>query len=217
MKIKVIVTDDHKAFREGLETLLFSAPDIEVVAQAVNGLDAIKKAKHFQPDLMLLDIAMPEMDGIEATRILKRTIPELKIIIVSMHSDDQYIKSVLEAGADGYLLKNSTYQQLTNAIHSVCAGKKFLGDNITEIIINGCLEPSSSKEEAEGYSQLSDREKEIFIFIAEGKTTQEIGDQLFISSKTVETHKQNILEKLKLKTDADMVKYALKNGLIQLN
>ncbi len=215
MKIKVIVTDDNKAFREGLVTLLLSAPDIEVIAQAVNGMDAIKKAKYFQPDLMLLDIAMPEMDGIEATRKLKNIMPELKIIAISMHSDKQYIKGILEEGADGYLLKNSTYQQLTNAIHSVCAGKKFLGDDITEIIINGCLEPSSSKEE--GDSQLSVREKEILIFIAEGKTIREIGDRLFISSKTVENHKQNILEKLELKTDADMVKYALKNELIQLN
>ena len=212
MKIKVLIADDHQLFREGLVNLLFSAPDIEVIAQAEDG--AIEKAKHFKPDVILIDIAMPNMNGIDATRQLKKEMPDIKIIAVSMHSDRQYVKGVLEAGADGYLLKNCTYRQLTDAIQSVYEGKKFLSEDITELVISGYL--NYSENEDDGYSELSEREKEIFKLFAEGKTTREISEKLFISVKTVGTHKQHILEKLDLKTNADIVKYALKKGLIHL-
>jgi DNA-binding NarL/FixJ family response regulator len=215
MKIKVIVADDHQLFREGLINLLHSADNIEVIAQGENGQDAIDKVEAFKPDVLLVDIAMEKINGIEATRILKDKMPEVKIIAVSMHSDKQYVKGMLEAGADGYLLKNCTYRQLTDAVNSVYDGKKFLSEDITEIVINGYL--NSSADDNDSYSQLSDREKEIFLLFAEGKSTREIGDKLFISVKTVGTHKQNILEKLELKTNSDLVKYALKKGLIQLD
>lgn len=215
MKIKVLVVDDHQLFREGIVTLLFSAENIEVIAQAEDGLDAIEKAKHYKPDVVLLDIAMPRMNGIEATKKLKAQIPGIKIISLSMHSEKQYVKGVLEAGADGYLLKNCTYRQLTDAIQSVYEGKKYLSEDITELVINGYLAPSSS--EASEYDKLSVREKEIFLLFAEGKSTREIGDLLFISVKTVNTHKQNVLAKLELKSNTDIVKYALKNGLINLD
>lgn len=215
MKIKVIVADDHQLFREGLINLLHSADNIEVIAQAENGQDAIEKVEAFKPDVLLVDIAMEKINGIETTQILKEKMPEVKIIAVSMHSDKQYVKGMLEAGADGYLLKNCTYRQLTDAVNSVYDGKKFLSEDITEIVINGYL--NSNADENDSYSQLSDREKEIFLLFAEGKSTREIGDKLFISVKTVGTHKQNILEKLDLKTNSDLVKYALKKGLIQLD
>lgn len=214
MKIKVLVVDDHQLFREGIVTLLFSAENIEVVAQAEDGLDAIEKAKHYKPDVVLLDITMPRMNGIEATKKLKALMPGIKIVSLSMHSEKQYVKGVLEAGADGYLLKNCTYRQLTDAIQSVYDGKKYLSEDITGMIISGYLEPSSS--EASEYERLSVREKEIFHLFAEGKSTREIGELLFISVKTVNTHKQNILEKLELKSNTELVKYALKNGLINL-
>ena len=215
MKIKVLVADDHQLFREGLVKLLFSTPDIEVIAQAVDGRDAINKVSHFKPDVLLTDIAMPNMNGIEATRELKKKIPELKIIALSMHSEKQYVKGILEAGADGYLLKNCTYQQLIDAIQSVHAGKKYLSGDITNMVINGYLEPS--KDDSDGLSSLSKREKEIFVLYAEGKSTREIGEKLFISVKTVGTHKQHILEKLDLKSNSDLIKYAIKAGLIQLD
>lgn len=215
MKIKVLVTDDHQLFREGIVTLLFKADDIEVIAQAENGKDAINKVKHYQPDVLLIDIAMPEMNGIEATKILKQREPDLKIIAVSMHSDKQYVKGILEAGADGYLLKNCTYEQLTTAIRTVYGGKKFLSEDITEMVISGYL--SAKQPELDEYDQLSDREKEVFLLFTEGKTTREIAEQLFISVKTVGTHKQNILEKLSLKNTSDMIKYALKKGLLHLS
>jgi DNA-binding NarL/FixJ family response regulator len=215
MKIKVLVADDHQLFREGLINLLHSAENIEVIAQAENGQDAIDKVMHYKPDVLLIDIAMKEMNGIEATKALKKNMPELKIVAVSMHSDKQYVKGMLQAGADGYLLKNCTYRQLTDAIYSTYDGKKFLSEDITEIVIDGYLHAAPSASDK--FAQLSEREKEIFILFAEGKSTREIGDQLFISVKTVGTHKQNILEKLELKTNSDIVKYALKKGLIQLD
>jgi DNA-binding NarL/FixJ family response regulator len=215
MKIKVLIADDHQLFREGLMNLLLSAEDIEVIAQAENGQDAIDKVLHYKPDVLLMDINMSVMNGIEATKRLKKEMPEVKIVAVSMHSDKQYVKGMLEAGADGYLLKNCTYRQLTDAIHSTYDGKKFLSEDITEIVIDGYLH--SSQIVSDKFSQLSEREKEIFILFAEGESTREIGDKLFISVKTVGTHKQNILEKLELKTNSDIVKYALKHGLIQLD
>lgn len=214
MKIKVIVVDDHQLFREGIVTLLFSAENIEVVAQAEDGLDAIEKAKHYKPDVVLLDISMPRMNGIEATKKLKTLIAGIKVVCLSMHSEKQYVKDVLEAGADGYLLKNCTYRQLTDAIQSVYEGKKYLSEDITGMVISGYLTKSGS--EASEYEKLSVREKEIFRLFAEGKTTREIGELLFISVKTVNTHKQNILVKLELKSNSDLVKYALKNQLINL-
>ena len=213
MKIKVLIADDHQLFREGISNLLFPLDNIEVVAQAENGVDAINKVKHYNPDVVLLDIAMPEMNGIEACKKIKSQYPDTKIITVSMHSDKLYVKGVLEAGADGYLLKNCTLRQLTDAINSVHEGKKYLSQDITEMVIDGYLTPSKADEDE--YHQLSEREKEIFVLFAEGKSTKEISEKLFISVKTVGTHKQNILEKMGMKTNADMVKYALKKGLIQ--
>ncbi len=215
MKIKVLVADDHQLFREGLINLLQSAEDIEVIGQAEDGESAIERVNKLKPDVLLIDIAMAKMNGIEATKILKGQMPELKIIAVSMHSDKQYVKGMLEAGADGYLLKNCTYRQLTDAIHSTYDGKKFLSEDITEIVIEGYLH--AAPEESDKFSQLSEREKEIFVLLAEGGSTREIGEQLFISVKTVGTHKQHILEKLQLKTNSDIVKYALKKGIIQLD
>lgn len=214
MTTKVLIADDHQLFREGLVNLLSSAPDIEVIAEAEDGKDATEKAMKLKPDVILIDIGMPNMNGIEATRVLKKDLPDLKIIAVSMHSDRQFVKGILEAGADGYLLKNCTYRQLIDAIESVKSGKKYLSDDITEMIIKGYLDPGDS--ETETYTELSEREMEILKLYAEGKSTREISEKLFISVKTVGTHKQHILEKLGLKTNADLVKYAIKEGLIQL-
>jgi len=215
MTIKVLIADDHQLFREGVANLLSSAPQIEVIGQAKDGKEAVQKAIQLKPDIILIDINMPLMNGIEATKMLKEKMPELKIIAVSMHSDKQYVKGILEAGADGYLLKNCTYQQLTDAILSVHSGKKILSEDITELVIKGYIDPA--KPNPDGLDELSERELEIFKLIAEGKSTREIGEKLFISVKTVGTHKQHILSKLNLKTNTDIIKFALKNDLIQLD
>lgn len=214
MATKVLIADDHQLFREGLVNLISSAPDIEVVAEAKDGKEATEKAKKIKPDVVLIDIGMPEMNGIEATRIIKKDNPQVKVIAVSMHSDRQFVKGALEAGADGYLLKNCTYRQLIDAVQSVISGKKYLSDDITEMVIQGYLDPEDSAPE--GQLDLSERELEVLKLYAEGKSTREISEKLFISVKTVGTHKQHIFDKLGLKSNADMVKYAIKEGLIQL-
>ena len=214
MKIRIVVADDHQLFREGLVNLLENDDAIEVIGEAENGKEAIDKVFDLKPDILLTDIAMPEMNGMEATRQLKKKNPQLKIVALSMHSDKQFVKGMLEAGTDAYLLKNCTHQQLLEAVHSVYNGKKYLSEDITELVISGYLDGPNAADDK--YAELSEREKEIFILLAEGVSTREIGEKLFISVKTVGTHKQNILEKLGLKNNSDIVKYALKKGLIQL-
>jgi len=215
MPIKIIIADDHRLFREGLVNLLSDAKDIEILAQAENGMDAIAKAKELNPDVIIMDIGMPVLNGVEATGKLLKELPGIKVIALSMHSDKQYIKGMLEAGASGYLFKNCAYDELIEAIHTVNAGKKYLSDRITEIMIQDYLGKEESMPETD--SELTERESEILKLIAEGVSTSEISELLFVSVKTIGTHKQHILEKLNLKTSTDIVKYAIKKGIISLD
>jgi len=214
MRIKVIIADDHQLFREGLVNLLANSDEVEIVAKAENGKDAIEKAEKYMPDLILMDIGMPIINGVEATQILHSKHPGLKIIALSMHSDKHYIKGMLEAGASGYLLKNSTYNQLLDAIKTVYGGKKYLSEQITDVLIDNYL----GKNEVLPVKapELTDREFEILKLYAEGKSAKEIAKQLFVSTKTVGTHKQNIMEKLHLKSTVEMAKYAIKNGIVSI-
>lgn len=214
MLIKILIADDHQLFREGIAKLISNDSEIEVLAEAENGEEAIKLASKFKPDVILMDIGMPKLNGIEATIQLKEHNPEIKIISLSMHAEKEYIKDILDAGASGYLLKSCTYSQLTEAIKSVFKGGKYLSEEVTEIVLHDYLK--KDKEDSEDEQILSKRELEILKLYAEGCSSREISEQLFISIKTVGTHKQHILKKLDLKTNADMVKYALRKGLISL-
>lgn len=214
MSIKILIADDHQLFREGLINLLSDSSEIEVIAQAEDGKEAIIKAKKFNPDIVIMDIGMPVMNGVEATGILKKELPDIKVIAISMYSDKHFIKGMLEAGASGYLLKSCTYDQLIEAINAVYSGKKYLSNKITEVIIHDYL--GKEEEIPNNDPKLSERESEILKLFAEGKTSREISELLFVSVKTVGTHKQHILEKLELKTTTDLVKYALKKGIISL-
>lgn len=215
MSIKILIADDHQLFREGLINLLSDTPEIEVVAHAENGKIAVEKAINFKPDIVLMDIGMPVLSGIDATALLKSKMPDIKIIALSMHSDKHFIKGMLEAGANGYLFKNCTYNQLIDAIETVIAGKKYLSDEITEVLIDDYLDKGESTEE--GIEDLTEREFEVLKLFAEGKSTRDISEQLFVSVKTVGTHKQHILKKLNLKSTVDIIKYALKKGIISLD
>lgn len=213
MAIKIIIADDHKLFREGLVNLLSDAGDIEIVGEAENGKMALEQIEKLHPNVVLMDVSMPVMSGVEATRNILKNHPEVKVIALTMHSDQHYVKAMLEAGAMGYLFKNCTYDQLIDAINSVHSGKKYLSDDITEVLIQEYLNKNESKAETTG---LTARELEVLILFAEGKSTKEIADEIFVSIKTVGTHRQHILEKLKLNNTADMVKYAIRNGLVSL-
>lgn len=214
MSIKILIADDHQLFREGLINLLSDTKEIEIVAHAENGKDAVDKALIHQPDIVIMDIGMPILSGIEATAFLKNSMPNIKIIALSMHADKQYIRGMLEAGASGYMFKNCTYHELIVAIHAVYAGDKYFSKEITNIIIHDYLGKETKIIDKD--PKLSVRESEILKLFAEGKSSREISEELFISIKTVGTHKQNILEKLELKTITELVKYALKKGIISL-
>jgi DNA-binding NarL/FixJ family response regulator len=215
MPVRIIIADDHRLFREGLVNLLSDAKDIEIVAEADNGKDVIEKAKALNPDIIVMDIGMPILNGVEATARLLKELPAIKVIALSMHSEKQFIKGMLEAGASGYLFKNCAYDELIEAIHTVNAGKKYLSDKITEIMIQDYLGKEESMSESD--SELTERESEILKLIAEGVPTSEISELLFVSVKTIGTHKQHLLEKLNLKTSTDLVKYAIKRGIISLD
>lgn len=214
MAIRIVITDDHQLFRVGIANLLSGSPQIEIVGQATNGQEAIEKAKLLKPDIVIMDLTLPVINGVAATRILSNELPEVRVLILSMHAEKKYIKEALEAGAYGYLFKDCTYDQLIEAINTVYQGKKYLSDKITEVLIKDYL----NKEEVtpDNDQGLSERESEILRLIAEGKSTREIADQLFISVKTIGTHKQHILEKLNLKSSADLIKYAIKKGIVGL-
>lgn len=214
MTIRILITDDHQLFREGIANLLSSSPQIEIVGQAENGQQAIEKARNLKPDIVIMDLSLPIINGVDATRILQNELPGTKVLVLSMHDDKNYIKEALEAGAFGYLFKDCTYDQLIEAIHTVNQGKKYLSDKITEVLIKDYL--NKDEEIQDKSPELSERESEILKLIAEGKSTREIADLLFVSVKTVGTHKQHILEKLKLKSTADLIKYAIKKGIVRL-
>lgn len=215
MPVRIIIADDHRLFREGLVNLLSDSKDIEIIAEAEDGNDAIIKARELNPDVIVMDIGMPVLNGVDATSRLLKELPSIKVIALSMHSEKQFIKGMLEAGASGYLFKNCAYDELIEAIHTVNAGKKYLSDKITEIMIQDYLGKEESIPVSD--SELTERESEILKLIAEGASISEISELLFVSVKTIGTHKQHLLEKLNLKTSTDLVKYAIKKGIISLD
>ena len=213
--IKLAIADDHELFRAGLINLLSESKEVEIIAQAGNGAEAIEVARKYNPDIFIMDISMPVKNGIEATAIISAEAPNVKVIAISMHSEKSFIKGMLEAGARGFLLKSCNYYQVLEAIHTIMAGKKYLDGDVTDALINNYVGQSDSEED-EYLEVLSKREMEILKLYAEGKSSHEISEMLFISVKTVGTHKQNVLDKLSLSSTTDMVKYALKKGIITL-
>jgi len=212
MKIKVIIVDDHQMVREGLRSLLVGEKDMEVIAEAGDGWEGVRLAEKLAPDVVIMDIAMPELNGIEATRqILART-TGVRVMVLSMHSDKRFVERTLKAGASGYLLKDCAFEELVRAIRTVMAGQIYLSPGIASLVVRGYLENGLDSP-----SVLSAREREVLQLITEGKSTREIGLLLHISIKTVETHRQQIMKKLHLRTVAELTKYAIREGLTTLD
>jgi DNA-binding NarL/FixJ family response regulator len=210
--INVLIADDHQMFIDGLRSLLEGSEDICVVGEACNGQQAVELCGQQQVDIVIMDINMPEMDGIQATREILKKHPAIKILGLSMYSDRQYIADILKAGALGYILKNTGKETLLNAIHTLQSGGNFLGDEVTRTLLNSFIKNPGLGQVIE---KLSDREKEVLECIATGLTTHEIADQLFISKNTVETHRKNLLYKLKARNTAELVNNAYRQRLIQ--
>jgi two-component system, NarL family, response regulator NreC len=214
VKIRIIIADDHKIMREGLKALIEKQPDMEVAAEAQDGLATTKLARKLLPHVIIMDIGMPEMNGIDATRQIVAENKDVKIIALSMHSDRRFVLEMLKAGASGYLLKDSAFEELVTAVHTIMSGQSYLSPRITDIVVKEYL--SNQPKESSVFSVLTVREREVLQHLAEGKTTKQIASTLNLSVKTVETHRQQIMDKLELRTVAELTKYAIREGLTSL-
>lgn len=210
--IKVFIVDDHKMVIEGIQLLLQNQADLKVIGFALGGLEAVDKLQDCNPDVVLLDINMPDLNGIETCKQLLEHCPDMKIIAISMHKESSLIKLMLSSGAKGYVLKNAGQEELIDAIKSVYAGKMYLDDTVNEIVVNSVAHGAEHKVKSP-FPTLSRREKEILLLILKEHTTQEIADRLFISFGTVETHRRNMLIKTGARNTAGLVRIALEYEL----
>jgi len=214
-KIKVLIADDHALVREGIAAFLKLCNDIEVIGEASDGIAAIDKAKRFRPDVMLMDIAMPRLGGLEATIELKKVIPDLKILVLTQYDDKEYVSRFLKAGVSGYLLKQAVGSDLTSAIRAVNRGETYLYSSIASEVVASYLGKEKQFSMEDPYEKLTDREKQVLKLLAEGYTHKEIANILTISVKTVIAHHSNISEKLDIHNRSALVKFAMQKGIIK--
>jgi two-component system response regulator NreC len=212
MTIRVLIADDHTIMRAGLRSLLEKEDQIEVVAEAENGRRAVQLAVEHEPDVVVMDVSMPDLNGIEATSQVLESLPEAKVIALSMHTDKRFVMGMLRAGASGYLLKDCASQELAKAIVSVASNKKYLSPDIAGMVIEDSLYGVQQGGKTVS-SMLSAREREVLQLIAEGWSTKQIAVHLYVSGKTIETHRRQIMKKLDLHNIADLTKYAIREGL----
>lgn len=215
MSIRIIIADNHKIVLSGLHSLIEKEPDLEVIAEADNGRTAVRLSLELVPDLVVMDIAMPELNGIEATRQIIAAHPGIKVIALSMHADKRYVMEMLKAGASGYLLKDNAYEELACAIRTALGNRTYLSPQISEIVIGDYVQLARAAN-GSVFSLLSAREREVLQLLAEGNSTAGIADRLCISVKTVETYRQHIMEKLNIRSIAELTKYAIREGLTSL-
>ncbi len=217
-KIKIILVDDHQIVRDGIKALLTEIPDLDVIGEASDANELSKELLILKPDIIILDISLPGISGIEISRKLTLEHPEIKTMILSMYTNEDFIFNAIKAGAKGYLPKNTTQKEIVDAIHAICKGEEYFSESISNIILKSYIKKVKTGDEADEKTQasLSKRELEILKLFAEGMSNQQIADKLFISIRTVESHKNHIMQKLELDTTVDLIKFAIKNKIIEL-
>jgi two-component system response regulator NreC len=214
--IRLFLADDHTIVRQGLAKLLNAEADLKVIGEAENGREAVKKVEKLQPDVVLMDIAMPLMNGIEATRQITRLTPAPKVIILSMHTHDRYISELLRMGASGYLLKDASGRDIIQAIRAVVKGDTYLSPSISRRVVEDYVSLKNKSAGEDLYGTLSNREREVFQMIAESRPTQDIAEILCLSPSTVKTHRARIMEKLKIDNMTQLIKLAVRLGIVEI-
>ena len=215
MSVKIILADDHRIMREGLRALLDKQPGMEVIAEAENGRTTVDLAQELKPDVVVIDISMPDLNGIDATRQIISAAPHIKVIALSMHSDTKFVREMLSAGASGYMLKDSAFEELGTALSVVTNNQTYLSPKIANTVIRDYLGKIDTTNSQTAPS-LTNREREVLQLLAEGRTTKEIAAKLCLSIKTIETHRKQIMEKVGFNSVAELTKYAIREGLTSL-
>ena len=215
MSVKILLADDHRITRQGLRSLLEKEPDMEVVAEAEEGRTAVRLVRELLPDVVVMDVSMPDLNGMEATHQIVAEHPNVKVIALSIHSDNLFVSEMLKSGASGYLLKDCAFEELARAIHVVVDGKTYLSPAVSGVVVDDYLH-RLARTESPSSEVLTDREREVLQLIAEGKSTKQVALKLHISVKTVETHRRQIMSKLDIHTIAELTKYAIRKGLTSL-
>ncbi len=215
--IRMLIADDHELMREGLKSLLRQENDIEIVGETENGAQTVEMATSKDVHLVVMDVSMPDLNGIEATRRIMKINPNIKIVAVSGHENKEFVREMLVAGAAAYLLKKRAYEELIRAVREVMKGKKYLSPDIARGVVDDYVELTSSLKENQAFVVLTDRERQVLQQLAEGNSTKEIAAALDVSVKTIETHRRNIMEKLNLYSIADLTKYAIREGITSLD
>jgi DNA-binding NarL/FixJ family response regulator len=215
-RIKVLIADDHTILREGIRLLLGHQPDMEIVGEASDGRDAYFKVEELHPSVVLMDIAMPVLNGLDATEQIRRAFPNTKVLILTQHDNDEYVYRILQAGASGYVLKKAAGVELVSAIRGVDRGNAFLYPSMTKGLLSDYLKRAEAGQERASYDGLTERERQILKMIADGCTNQQIADLLYLSVKTVQAHRGHLMEKLNMHDRTELVKYAIRKGIIQV-
>jgi DNA-binding NarL/FixJ family response regulator len=214
-RVRILIADDHEIVRHGLRALIETRAEWEVCGEAVTGQQAIEETKRLKPDVVVMDITMPQMNGLEATRQLKKAAPQAQVLILSVHDSEQVVREVLEAGARGYVLKSDAGRELLAAIDALCQNKTFFTTRVSEMVLEGYLKGGTADQARDALSTLTGREREIVQLLAGGKSNKEAADLLGISVKTVETHRAHMMAKLNLHSMSDLVRYAIRNQLVE--
>ena len=223
MKTRLLIADDHSVVRDGIRTVLKSSPEFRIVAEAEDGEEAVELARQHRPDVVIMDISMPKLNGVEATAILKKQNPDIKVVILTVHEEEEYVYQILRAGANGYILKSAGKKEIFEAIRSAMSGERFFSPGISRIIIESFIkrareagaEPAPMT--APPATQLTKRETEVLQYIAQGFTNRKIAETLFLSVRTINTHRTNLMQKLNIHDTARLVRYAIETGLVRLN